>query len=392
MYIAMVVKLEWREIMSAAIRIKSCLGFCKTIHAIKRGDSTLNLVALTKKCKTIIMALVVVLAFVLISMFFPAKANAETTMRYFPIGSTSAKVYCGTSPKTCYYFDTSENINLRITINHQTFDTNDSFMRVGIAKNPPNTLSSNVNYATDIKDGQSLIGTNDVAIPAWLPTTIVTFTNLDPGRYYIDLNDRDGQGYKHAKSKNAWYTISTTDVIPFSDFKVSVGKNRDYTGKPLKIKPNVSLYGKKMKLDEDYKIVSYKNNKNVGKATVKLQGLGKYKGTKTVSFRIVPRKVAIKAPSSGNDRVTVKWQKAIGADGYQIRYSSGETVRDIWKGKNVTQWKKWGSPRSATNIASQKVFKLKDKTKYRFQVRAFTIIDGKKVYGKWSNTKVKTTK
>ena len=46
-----------------------------------------------------------------------------------------------------------------------------------------------------------------------------------------------------------------------------------------------------LKLDEDYKVVNYENNKNVGTATINIVGMGAYKGTASISFPIVDQKL-----------------------------------------------------------------------------------------------------
>ena len=64
--------------------------------------------------------------------------------------------------------------------------------------------------------------------------------------------------------------------------------------------------------------------------------------------------------------VKLKWKKIADVAGYQISYGK--------KKKLVT-----------TNSA--KIKKLKKKKKIVFKVRAYTLVDGKKVFGKWSNVK-----
>lgn len=62
-----------------------------------------------------------------------------------------------------------------------------------------------------------------------------------------------------------------------------------YTGKALK--PSVSVYSGSTKLSNQYYSVSYKNNKNVGTATVTITGKGIYKNYKTTkTFKINPKK------------------------------------------------------------------------------------------------------
>ncbi len=74
---------------------------------------------------------------------------------------------------------------------------------------------------------------------------------------------------------------------------------------------------------------------------------------------------------------TLTWKKPKGASGYQIQYRK--------KGA-----KKFTNLKKAVVKAKVKSKKLKKGKKYQFRVRTYTIVDGSKVYGKW--TKVKTVK
>lgn len=62
-------------------------------------------------------------------------------------------------------------------------------------------------------------------------------------------------------------------------------KPQKCTGK--KIKPNVviTLQGKKLRKNTDYKL-TYSKNVKVGKAKIKITGKGRYKGTRKVTFRL----------------------------------------------------------------------------------------------------------
>ena len=80
-------------------------------------------------------------------------------------------------------------------------------------------------------------------------------------------------------------TITVKTEVDINDAEVSGLKDTKYTGKAITQKPTVTLNGETLVEGEDYE-VSYKNNKNVGTATVTITGKGKYVGTKTVTFKI----------------------------------------------------------------------------------------------------------
>ena len=64
---------------------------------------------------------------------------------------------------------------------------------------------------------------------------------------------------------------------------------------------------KTLKAGKDY-TVTYTDNKNTGLAKATINGIGKYTGTQTVTFKIVPKKAVlktVKAGKSGTATVTI---------------------------------------------------------------------------------------
>lgn len=96
----------------------------------------------------------------------------------------------------------------------------------------------------------------------------------------------------------------------------------------------------------------------------------------TTSVKNAPKKVTLYTPSSLlKKRMTIYWKKVSDADGYQIEYATNNTFS------------------SAKKITVSKLFsfktikKLTSKKTYYVRIRAYKVIDDKKVYGRWSNTK-----
>ncbi|MGN0653498.1 MAG: fibronectin type III domain-containing protein, partial [Oscillospiraceae bacterium] len=140
-----------------------------------------------------------------------------------------------------------------------------------------------------------------------------------------------------------------------------------YTGKA--IKPTVTVKDSSGKVvDSKYYTVSYKNNTNVGKATVTITFKGNYTGTKTLSFTIVPKQViGLKVSSVKTTSLTLSWSKVTGAKYYKVEQS--------------TDGKKWKTVATVSkNTATIK--SLKAGTKYQFRVTALD--STKKVAGKSS--------
>lgn len=186
------------------------------------------------------------------------------------------------------------------------------------------------------------------------------------------------QGGKVVDGSKDGVTVSLTDD-PLTDIStLSFGKipAKSYTGKELTPSITIKDGDKKLKCGwkNDY-TVSYENNKDIGTATVTINGRGSYTGTKTLTFRIVPKKTTLSAKfgktSGGWKRATLSWKKSLGADGWEIQYSENG-------GK-------------FTKFVTVKGDKLSARLKYpegaveKFRVRPFTEVNGKKVYGAWSN-------
>ena len=103
-----------------------------------------------------------------------------------------------------------------------------------------------------------------------------------------------GKGNYTGTVSTTYRILETGKDISKLTFKIS---NQEYTGSPVTIDEgditSIKL-GKKeqeLVLGTDYEIVSYSNNLNKGTAKVTFQGIGKYGGTKTVSFKIGQRSI-----------------------------------------------------------------------------------------------------
>jgi hypothetical protein len=95
-----------------------------------------------------------------------------------------------------------------------------------------------------------------------------------------------------------------------------------------------------------------------------------------IDFLGAPQISKVSAVSKG---FKVTWNKGIDATGYQIRYSTKKNMKNA---KTVT-----------VSSTGKKITKLKAKTKYYVQVRAYAKLStGKKLYSKWSVKKTVTTK
>ena len=126
--------------------------------------------------------------------------------------------------------------------------------------------------------------------------------------------------------------------------------------------------------------VSYSNkkSKNIGNYTVTVTFNGeRYSGSKVLTYSIVPPNVklsSISAKESG--KLTVKWSKKKGVNGYQIRYSKKSNMKGS-KTKTIKGAKKH----------QYTITKLTKGKKYYVQVRSYKKVSGKPYYGVWSKKK-----
>ena len=149
-------------------------------------------------------------------------------------------------------------------------------------------------------------------------------------------------------------------------FTVSSVQNQVYTGKA--IKPAITVTGESgtLKKGTDYTI-TYKNNKQIGQATIIVTGLGDYKETVVEqTFNIVPKAptFTIKVGKSAI-KVTVKGQKL---SGYTIQY----------KKQNSKKWV------IITSASKTKTIKKLKKGSYSVRVRSYKTIKGVKYYSDYT--------
>ena len=104
---------------------------------------------------------------------------------------------------------------------------------------------------------------------------------------YFDVN------YTYLKP----YTDEIINGVPESKIDLSSATvnsidSQTYTGSSIEPSVTVTLNGKTLKLNEDYTL-TYSNNVNVGTATITINGIGNYTGSKKVNFNIAPKKLDI---------------------------------------------------------------------------------------------------
>lgn len=255
-------------------------------------------------------------------------------------------------------------------------------------------IVENFYHVTEAKDYKAVTETllADCSLPEGCEadasgyTTDYITSRINTGLNYYYNNQSKFKGLKVEPTERLEFTVTPekpeVTTVSLSKAKVASIANKVYTGKSLTPTVKVTVDGKTLTKGTDY-TVTYKNNKNPGKATITIKGKGNYTGTKIVTFKIVPKKATVSSVTSTKKAtLTVKVKKDSTATGYQIM---------IAKNSKFTSGKK--SYVSSQNTTVTKTFtKLTKGKKYYVKVRAYKTIDGKRVYGTWSAVKTKTVK
>lgn len=150
-----------------------------------------------------------------------------------------------------------------------------------------------------------------------------------------------------------------------------------YTGSAIEPTPVVTSDKKRLVKDTDYTI-TYKNNIEIGKASLTVKGKGNYAGySKTVNFNIVPVKSAgLEMTSRGTNSISLKWDKTPQATGYRIQ---------VYKSSG---WQIAGYTTDTTFVVKN----LSSASNYSFRVRAYKAVDKVNYYGAYSSAIKHATK
>ncbi len=183
-------------------------------------------------------------------------------------------------------------------------------------------------------------------------------------------------GKKVTKCTRCGKTSSSLTINKIGSIKLST-TSYSYSGSSKK--PTVTIKDSKgNKISTKYYTVKYTNNKNIGTATAKVTFKGDYSGTKSLTFKINPKKVSsLKLKSSKKKQLTVSWGKDSKVSGYEIVYA---TNSKFTKGKKTVK---------ITSYKTQKktLQSLKSKKTYYVKVRAYKTVKGKKYYGAYTSAK-----
>ena len=146
--------------------------------------------------------------------------------------------------------------------------------------------------------------------------------NKELGEYNTYIYAYDSFGNYSTKSVQVNLSKSVDEL------DVSAISAQNFTGKALTPAVTVSDGGRVLAKDVDYKL-TYSNNTAVGKASVRITGMGDYSGSRIVNFNIKPAKVTgMKVVKATTSSVQIQWNENANADGYYVyRKTDGSWVK-----------------------------------------------------------------
>ncbi len=158
-------------------------------------------------------------------------------------------------------------------------------------------------------------------------------------------------------------------------FTVKV-KTGSYTYNGKVRKPDVTVTAGNKKVPSSAYMVTYKDNKNVGHATVTVKGKGDYKGyAGEASFRIELKKTSLKSASAAGDgKISCSWNKDTQADGYQIEYCTNKSFKNTAKTVKI----------QGSGEQSKVLDKLTAGKNYYVRIRSYKKVGSRNWYSEWS--------
>lgn len=235
-------------------------------------------------------------------------------------------------------------------------------------------LTMSLDSATNFRNGYALVTQNGKSY--FIDENMNRVSEKFDGSAISDLGD----GVYQYKKNDKYYLVTLKDggkkaSKSISSLSITKPSDMTYTGKDRKPDITIKDGDKTLVKGTDY-TVSYKNCKKIGTASVTIKGKGNYTGTKTIEYKIVPKKTALKVTKSGDKKATFKWNKVSGAEKYEIYYSTDG-------GKNYKKLTTVAG--SKTSYTSSKLdFKKYD---YKFKIRSYGTSGETKYYSSYSSVK-----
>ena len=233
----------------------------------------------------------------------PPEPHSEETFIYFSKNGTR-DIRCN----SCWQSIKSESIS--VTVTEGTSESGGQALKISLKTASGQVLKSTVDYTWS----RTATTYCQVGGKIYAKKVTYTFTNT---------------GTKQGSFSRTFYRLP--DVATFSPVEAQA-----YTGKAVTPNINITVDGKKLKKGTDYTL-SYKNNKEVGTATVTITGKGEYFGTATKTFNIadnianakvsgISAKTYTGKPLTQNPKVVLKGKTLKFGTDYTVSYSNNTKV------------------------------------------------------------------
>ena len=201
------------------------------------------------------------------------------------------------------------------------------------------------------------------------PSSIWTtdYTPDEKGKFIVVIPDENGS-YLNGIVIDAYgyeYNINNRLLLPFVSTVTGI-KNKEYTGKNIKQTGLVVKSG----YDNVPYTVSYKNNKNVGMATITLHGANGALGSITKSFKINPGKIAKASWKIKGKTASLSWSKSKGAKMYVLQKKVGSKWKNV---KNLSKTNYKVTVKKGKNQFRVYGTKTVNKVKFNSAFKNFTV-------------------
>lgn len=205
------------------------------------------------------------------------------------------------------------------------------------------------------------------------------------GTVYFEANSSTGSKYYQMIGTQQNYIAArsqswrpTYSVISISENELTVKTYDAATNSELVADGNVStsytIVKENKNIDSSNNDTSTDNNSSNDNKVID----NKNDDNKVTTSKVAKVKLSV-VKKAGKRAVTVKYGKVANASGYKLQYAANKSFKNA-KSITVSKCK-----------TSVKIKELKKKT-YYFRVRAYKTVNGKKVYGNWSNVRKYTIK
>ena len=209
-------------------------------------------------------------------------------------------------------------------------------------------------------------GTKEIAKDSW----VIKATGVHTYKTTTTKATLTANGKVVNKCSVCGKTTTKTVYMP-KTFSLSYTKTT-YNGKAKT--PAVTVKDSKgnvLKKGTDYTVTYAAGRKAVGTYKVTVKGIGKYSFTKTLSFKINPAATKIvSATNVATKSIKVKWSKAAGAGGYQVKYVKGSTTKTV-------------TVKGASSL-TKTLSKLTKGATYKVYVRSYRTVGSTNYYSAWS--------